>query len=363
MSRFVLVVLALQTGCGDREAEPSTAESPPLADSSWSQIVWAQLDTLAVLGSGQPSSGPLFFRVSDAVLDNAHNSVFLVNGGDGELVRYDLGDGRISRIGRSGVGPGEFGRPLWMEPYGPDSLLVYDRELNRFSVFSRSGSFGRMFRVAGTGLAGKQAAAMTRMDSATWVAFSSGLPQLLLIPETPFGTKARDTLIAVAMTDDGHILDTIARVPHGLWELLPDSTSFNIRRDEDAGGAIVASGGGRLFVGGFGESLELFAYLFNGGPEAPSRHPVVLPGVPQHGVREVFASREGSLWLTSNVSAGDSTAFHVFEEYLDIWRPTGRLTFPGAVRILDAVQDRALFSHRDELGQETLIVARAYSKM
>ncbi len=316
------------------------------------------------MGSGPPSSEPPFFRVSDAVLDNARNSVFLVNGGDGELVRYHIGDGQISRIGRSGTGPGEFGRPLWMEPFGPDSLLVYDRELTRFSVFSRSGSFGRAFRVAGTGLARKQAEAMTRMGTATWVAISSGLPQLLLIPETPAGTRARDTLTAVAITDEGHILDTVARVPHGLWERLPDPTSFNIRRDEDAGGAMVAGGGGRLFVGGLGESLELFAYLFDGGPMAnPSRHPVVLPGVPQYGVREVFASREGSLWLTSSVAAGDSTAFQVFAESLGLWRPTGTLRFPGAVRILDAVQDRAVFLHRDELGRETVIVARADSKM
>ena len=69
---------------------------------------------------------------------------------------------------------------------------------------------------------------MTRMGTATWVAISSGLPQLLLVPETPAGTKARDTLTAVAITDEGHVVDTVARVPHALWELLPDPTSFNI---------------------------------------------------------------------------------------------------------------------------------------
>ena len=362
MNRFVLIVLALQVGCGDGEAEFPLAGSP-LADSSWSQVAWGQLDTLAVLGSGPMWSEPPLYRVSDAVLDNERNGVFLVNGGDGELVRFEIGSGRIRRIGRLGTGPGEFRRPLWLEPHGPDSLLVYDRDLTRFSVFSRSGSFGRTFRVSGTGLAGKQAQAMTRLGTATWVAISSGLPQLLLVPETPAGTKARDTLTAFAITDEGRVLDTVARVPHALWERLPDPTSFNIRRDEDAGGAMVAGGGGRLFVAAFDESLEVFEYLLDGGLAVPSRRPVALPDVPQYGVRELFASREGAIWLASTVAAGDSTVFHVFGESSDTWMPTGTLTFHGAVRILDAAQDRAVFVHRDELGQETVIVARADNKM
>ena len=79
---------------------------------------------------------PPFYRVFDAVLDNEGDAVFLVNGGDGELIRYDIGSGRTSRIGRRGSGPGEFGRPVWLEPHGPDSLLAYDMSLGRFSVFS-----------------------------------------------------------------------------------------------------------------------------------------------------------------------------------------------------------------------------------
>ena len=363
MNRCVLIVLVLQVGgCGDGEMELPPAESP-LADSNWNQVAWEQLDTLAVLGSGPTWTEPPFYRVSDAVLDNERNSVFLVNGGDGELVRYDISSGRMRRIGQPGRGPGEFQRPLWMEPFGPDSLLVYDRDLTQFSVFSRSGSFGRTFRVVGTGLAGKQVGAMTRMGNATWVAISSGLPQLLLVPETPTGTKARDTLTVVAITDEGHVLGTVGRVPHALWELLPDPTSFNIRRDEDGGRAMVAGGGGRLFFAAFGDSLELSAYLVDGGMGPPPRHLVELPEMPQHGVREVFASREGSLWLASSVSAGDATRFHVFGESLGIWGPTGTLTFHGAVQILDAAQDRAVFLHRDELGQETVIVTRAENKI
>ena len=93
-------------------------------------------------GGGPMWDEPPFYRAFDAVLDNEGDAVFLVNGGDRELIRYDIGSGRTSRIGRRGSGPGEFGRPVWLEPHGPDSLLAYDMSLGRFSVFSRSGDFG-----------------------------------------------------------------------------------------------------------------------------------------------------------------------------------------------------------------------------
>ena len=357
MRRFVPIVLGLQVTCGGEEAEFSPAESP-LSDSQWSQVAWEHLDTLALLGSGPTSSEATFYQVFDAVLDNDRNTVFLVNGGDGELIRYDIGSGQIRRIGRRGMGPGEFGRPLWMEPYGPDSLLVYDADLTRFSVFSRSGRFGRTFRVLGTGLGGKQAVAVTRVGTGVWVAISSGLPQVLLVPETPPGTKARDTLTVLAIADEGHVLDTIARVPHALWERLPDTTSFNIRRDWDAGGAMIAGGGGQLYIAAFDDSMDVVAYRVGSDLDATFRSPVAAAGMPRHGVSQVFASREGSLWIGETVSAGDSTVFHVFGESLNGWARTGTVTLHGTARILDAAQERVVFLHLDQLGQETIVVAR-----
>ena len=314
------------------------------------QVSWDHLDTLAVLGGGPIWSEPPFYQVFDAVLDNERNIVFLANGGDGELILYDIGSGSIDRIGRRGRGPGEFGRPLWMEPYGADSLLVYDRNLNRFSVFSRSGRFGRTFRVSGTGLGGKQAEAVTRMGTGTWVGVQSGLPPVLLVVETPPGTKERDTLTVFSIDDEGNALDTIARVPHALWERLPDTTSFSIRRDQDAGGAAIAGGGGRLFVVAFGDSLEVFAYRVGDDVREPSRSPVAPAGMPRQAVHQVFASREGALWIGERDSAGETTVFHVFEESSDAWFRAGTVTLQGNVRILDASQDRVVFLHRDELG-------------
>ncbi len=323
------------------------------------QVSWDHLDTLAVLGGGPTWSEPPFYRVSDGILDNERNAVFLANGGDGELVRYDIGSRQIARIGRRGRGPGEFGRPLWLEPYGPDSLLVYDRDLIRFSVFSRSGGFGRTFTARGTGLGGRQAEAVARLPTGTWVGVQSGTPRVLMRMDTPPGTKERDTLTVYAMDEGGNALDTIARVPHGLWERLPDTTSFNVRRDEDAGGAAIAGGGDRLFVAGIGDSLEVFEYRVGNDSREPSRFPVAPAGMPRHGVHQVFASREGSLWIGQLDAAAESTVFHVFEESADAWSRTGRLALRGNIRILDASRDTVLFLHRDSLGRETVVVARA----
>ena len=357
MSSLASILLVFQVASGGAESEPPLADFP-LGDSQQSQLPWEHLDTLAVLGSGPDWSEPPFYQVFDAVLDNDRNVVFLANGGDGELIIYDIGSGQIDRIGRRGRGPGEFGRPLWMEPYGADSLLVYDLNLIRFSVFSRSGRFGRTFRARGTGLGGKQAAAVARMGTETWVGVQSGTPRVLMGIDTPPGTMERDTLTVYAIDDEGNALDTIARVPHGLWERLPDTTSFNVRRDEEAGGAAIAGGGGRLFVAGLGDSLEVFAYRVGGDSAVPSRSPVAAAGMPRQGVSQVFASREGLLWIGERVSVGGSTVFHVFEESLDTWSRAGTLTFQGDVRILDASQDRVVFRHLDELDRETVVIAR-----
>ena len=193
--------------------------------------------------------------------DNEGDAVFLVNGGDGELIRYDIGSGRTSRIGRRGSGPGEFGRPVWLEPHGPDSLLAYDMSLGRFSVFSRSGDFGRIFKLPGDGGRGRHVAAMTRMGARVWAALSLGTPPGLMGLETPPGTKARDTVAVLELTPGGGASNTVARVPHGLWERGPDTRSFELIRDEYAAWATIAGGGGRLFVATFGgDSLEVSAY-------------------------------------------------------------------------------------------------------
>ena len=138
--------------------------------------------------------------------------------------------------------------------------------LGRFSVFSRSGDFGRIFRLPGDGGRGRHVAAMTRMGARVWAALSLGTPPGLMGLETPPGTKARDTVAVLEVTPEGGASNTVARVPHGLWERGPDTRSFELIRDEHAAWATIAGGGGRLFVATFGgDSLEVSAYRAGDG--------------------------------------------------------------------------------------------------
>lgn len=131
--------------------------------------------------------------------------------------------------------------------------------------------------------------------------------------------------------------------------------------NRDAGGAAIAGGGDRLFVAGIGDSLEVLEYRVGDDVREPPRSPVSPAGMPRQGVHQVFASREGSLWIGQHGPATESSVFNVFEESSDGWFRTGTLTLQGNVRILDASQDRGLFLHSDSIGQETVVVARSLS--
>lgn len=355
---LALVSIPLFFQAASRAGEPMTP--PPESvrkHPKASQLPWDRLDTLAVSGGGATLEEPPFYRVYDAVLDNERNVVFLVNGGDGELIRYDIASGRMSRVGRRGSGPGEF-RPQLVEPFGPDSLLVYDRGRARFSVVPRSGDPGRSFNLQLVGGRGRHLLEMTRMGTRFWVALSLGTPGGLLGMDTPPGTRARDTVVVRELTPDGRVSNTVTRVPHGVWERTADTTSFETVRDEYAGWATIASGGERLFVATFGaDSVQVSAYRVGDDAGASSGYPVELAGLSHRGLRQLYASREGSLWVVEKTD--DSTVFHVFGESGDAWTRQGTLTFPGTARILDVSQDRVAFVHLDELDQEIVVVARA----
>lgn len=83
------------------------------------------------------------YRVTDAVL--AHGAIYVINAAT-ELLKYSY-DGRLlMRVGGEGEGPGEFLRASTVREYRRDSVIVFDRALQRLTVFSKELEFGRVVR-------------------------------------------------------------------------------------------------------------------------------------------------------------------------------------------------------------------------
>ncbi len=79
---------------------------------------------------------------------NSSGQVFVANAGTGELRIFGPDGVFVKTVGGRGQGPGEYQHLTGMELFAEDSLLVFDRDLRRLSVFSPSGQFLRSHRVA-----------------------------------------------------------------------------------------------------------------------------------------------------------------------------------------------------------------------
>ncbi len=106
---------------------------------------WAvdSLPALALGADGSPS-GPLF-RVQ-GVRGLPEGGVLVVDGGSRELRFFDARGSLVRRVGRQGEGPGEFGDPVLVSSSVADSLLVFDKRLPRFQLFSIDGEDPRTLR-------------------------------------------------------------------------------------------------------------------------------------------------------------------------------------------------------------------------
>lgn len=94
-----------------------------------------------VIGSGNVE-GHQLYRVQ-GVRGFEDGRILVVDGGSRQL-RFFNAQGRLtSRVGRKGEGPGEFEDPILVPLIGSDSLLVWDRYLQRFQYFSEDAQSNR----------------------------------------------------------------------------------------------------------------------------------------------------------------------------------------------------------------------------
>jgi hypothetical protein len=143
----VIAILASLGGCSGGAGEAPPAQAFMEVDSAgvpifitpgseaFSPLDW-ELDSVPelVLGREEDPSGP-FVRVVGVKL-LPEGDFLVLDGGRRELMRFDVDGGERARRGGTGEGPGEFHSPTLVSAWGSDSVVVWDANQARVSVFS-----------------------------------------------------------------------------------------------------------------------------------------------------------------------------------------------------------------------------------
>ncbi|MFW6201316.1 MAG: 6-bladed beta-propeller [Gemmatimonadota bacterium] len=131
---IAVLLVALGHSTGPAGSSGLAAQEPPV----WEVSSEPTLEIGVVEGAAEYQ---LFGAVSAVRLDDGRIAV--LNAGSDELRIYDADGEHIRSVGGEGGGPGEFAIPVRLYRLGADSLLVYDRGNDRFSVHALDGSFVR----------------------------------------------------------------------------------------------------------------------------------------------------------------------------------------------------------------------------
>lgn len=151
---FLLSLAACSSEAPRPDAGPSGPEAFSQRDSlgvvisttsgeaAWTPLEW-EVDSVPdlVIGSGESVQGTLY--QVQGVKGLPAGGVVVVDGGSRELRFFDHQGRSLYHEGGKGEGPGEFELPLFVPLAGSDSLLLWDRRLRRYQVFSEDGQANR----------------------------------------------------------------------------------------------------------------------------------------------------------------------------------------------------------------------------
>ena len=370
---------ALAAGCasGDRagtvsfrdSAGVTIAENAPAAAQAVTHWTIEQ-PALLTIGVLEGDSAYQFYHVGGAAL-LADGRIAILDAGSREL-RFFASDGRhIGSVGREGEGPGEFRAPFPLVRFAEDSLLVWDQELQRFSVFDDEGALVRV-------------AALDRSVLNPFLAgvFDDGHVLIgdhrLEVPPYGFAPTIAEF---VRYTPAGAFADSVGGYPwmeigrigeadHGMvgGRTFAPRTSTAVRGERfwigtgaegsvdvrDRAGAlrrIVRWDPGDQTVGPEDQARNL-AERFGDAPPEVRRSFEQVPALerfPAYG--ELGADAEGDLWVKAYRRPGQ-----VGPDRWLVFDPEGaliaRLETPASMRILEAAADRVLCVVSDEFDVE-----------
>lgn len=175
-------------GCLPADSKTSSAS---VGEGEW------QIDSMPSVVVGTEASGVLFYRVSRAVRF-ADGRIAVADGQTSSRISLFSPEGIFEKeIGSTGAGPGEFQWVSHMSVGPEDSLYVFDRGLQRFTVFSPGRRVARIapFRPPAKGSSRGGLIRVYRLEDGAWV--GQGMESMI---QAPPGTIAQDT-VAVGLMD------------------------------------------------------------------------------------------------------------------------------------------------------------------
>ncbi len=157
----------------------------------------------------------------------------VANSGSGELRFYSPAGEFLAASGGQGGGPGEFQGLTYLTATAHDSLIAFDRQNRRISVFDPEGRFARSFSPE----------ALNEPGPFPLYLFALSDGSLLMGLERPLaggdrGTDVyRETISFVRCDRDGALIDTLTQLPGSEWYV----------RTQTSGHASTAAASPRIF--------------------------------------------------------------------------------------------------------------------
>ena len=140
----------------------------------------------------------MFYGLVTLAVDSEEN-IFVLNGGNYRIQKFDKNGDYLQTIGGRGQGPGEFEQPMWIHIDLEDRIYGYDSRRRNLHVFEKDGKFKETIKLSHS------------------LFFKSGMADKgNILAQTYFYSQEGSTRDVVLMDSKGKVIKRIASYPYEL---------------------------------------------------------------------------------------------------------------------------------------------------